>query len=242
MSRALLLAGLAALLFVGCSGDGGTDPGPLTVFAAASLKSSLPRIDDSIRYHFAGSDELALQIREGAQADVYAAASPRYALELAEDNLLRAPVAFATNELVLIVPRDNPANIESPADLDQGTIRLVIGAQGVPVGDYTRTALERLGLSSVLEQVVSEEQDVTAVVGKVVLGEADAGFVYATDASAVSNDVRAIHLPNRAQPDIRLLIAVTTDSSHPAEAQRFVDQILADDGRDTLRDAGFGPP
>ena len=168
----------------GCGGDDAGD-GPLDVYAAASLAEVFPQIDPDARFSFAGSDELATQIREGAPADVYAAASSKYPQELFEEELVEEPVTFASNRLVLIVPRANPAAIESVEDVLQPGTRLVVAAEGVPVGDYTRTVLETLGLSAALDNVVSNEDDVKGVAGKVALGEADAGFVYATDVTPV---------------------------------------------------------
>ena len=134
----------------------------------------------------------ALYTERGARvlsgrADVFAAASPRYPLGLHEEGLVAEPVVFATNRLVLIVPADEPAGIASFEDLREPGVALVIGAEGVPVGDYTRAALENLGATDVLDRVVSEEQDGKGVVAKVRLGEADAGFVYATDARAAGS-------------------------------------------------------
>src|SRR5687767_9621477 len=109
---------------------------PLTVYAAASLTDVLPRIDSTARYNFAGSDELATQIREGAPADVYAAASSKYPQALYQEGLVEVPVTFASNLLVLIVPKDNPAGIEKIADAARAGTKLVVAAEGVPVGDY----------------------------------------------------------------------------------------------------------
>jgi molybdate transport system substrate-binding protein len=235
---ALLVAG--TLPGAACGGDGSSEK--LTVFAAASLREVFPKIDPDARYSFAGSDALATQIREGAPADVYAAASPRNPTELAAEELVEEPVVFATNRLVLVVPRNNPAGIGSVADLVREDVQLVVGAVGVPVGDYTREVLEALGRLDVLERVVSEEDDVKGVVGKVALGEADAGFVYATDVRPVVEDVDVIELPGAAQPEVEYLVAVVRRSGHEREARTFVRQLLAPAGREALREAGFGLP
>ena len=200
---ALLLLGLAT----GCGGGESSDE-PIDVYAAASLAEVFPQIDATARFSFAGSDELATQIREGAPADVYAAASSKYPQELFEEGLVDEPVTFASNRLVLIVPRDNPAAIESVEDVVQRGTRLVVAAEGVPVGDYTRTVLETLDLTAALDNVVSNEDDVKGVAGKVALGEADAGFVYATDVTAVEDRVLAVELPDDAQPPIEYQVAV----------------------------------
>jgi molybdate transport system substrate-binding protein len=214
----------------------------LNVFAAASLAEVLPRLDRTARYQFAGSDQLAFQIGQGAPADVYLAASPKYADDLYARGLCSRPVAFATNTVVLIVPRANPARIRSVVDLKRDGIRLVIGARGVPVGDYTRKLLANLGLTSVLANVVSEETDVKLVVAKVALGEADAGFVYRTDVKPVGNKVLRIALPAAAQPTVRYELCVPTATKHPREARAFVRRVLSKHGRARLHDAGFGLP
>ena len=226
------------------AGCGGSDAGggPLQVYAAASLAEVFPEIDGNPSFSFAGSDELAAQIREGAPADVYAAASSKYPQELYDEGLVGEPVTFATNQLVLIVPRANPGGIESVEDVLQAGTKLVVAAEGVPVGDYTRTVLETLGLSDALDNVVSNEDDVKGVAGKVALGEADAGFVYATDVTPVADRVRVIALPDDAQPPIEYQVAVVADTDEEEAAQAFVDGLTSASGRTELEDAGFGLP
>jgi molybdate transport system substrate-binding protein len=236
---------LGALVLAGCGG-GGDDDEPLTVFAAASLTEVFRELSPETRFNFAGSDELATQIREGARADVYAAASPRYPEELRAEGLVDEPRAFATNRLVLIVPNGNPAGLESVRNVacapgGRPRVKLVIGTTGVPIGDYTRESLASLW-RPVSRCVVSEEEDVKGILGKVALGEADAGFVYATDARAAGDDVRAIELPADLQTDIRYLVTVVADSDQADEARAFVDLLLRDRGRRLLRQAGFGVP
>jgi molybdate transport system substrate-binding protein len=233
---ACLLLGLATA----CGGDGSAEP--LDVYAAASLAEVLPEIDPDARFSFAGSDELATQIREGATADVYAAASSKYPQELFDEGLVEEPVTFASNRLVLVVPSGNPGAIESVEDILQRDTRLVIAAEGVPVGDYTRTVLETLGLSAALENVVSNEDDVKGVAGKVALGEADAGFVYATDVAPVADRVRAIELPDDAQPPIDYQVAIVSDSDARDAAEAFVERLRGTDGREALERAGFVVP
>jgi molybdate transport system substrate-binding protein len=213
----------------------------LTVFAAASLTGVFPQVDNAPRYNFAGSDQLAFQIEQGAPADVFAAASPKYPDALHAKGLLTKPRVFATNELVLIVPRANEAGIRSVYDLRK-KVRLVIGAKGVPVGDYTRKALAALGLSSVLKNVASQETDVKSVVAKVALGEADAGFVYRTDALAAARDLRQLSLPARARPKIAYELGVVKGTKHLRAANAFVARVLGKRGRLALRRAGFGLP
>jgi molybdate transport system substrate-binding protein len=227
------------LLLAGCGGD---DDEQLTVYAASSLTEVFQELAPQHRYNFAGSDELATQIREGAEADVYAAASPRYPEELRAEGLVEQQVVFATNTLVLIVPKLNPNGVSHVEDLATGRFKLVVGAEGVPVGDYTRTVLANLGLTRILDQVVSEEENVKGVLGKVALGEADAGFVYTTDAMTTDDKVLSISLPASAQADVRYPAAVHRDSNQKDEANAFIDLLRSAEGKRTLERAGFGSP
>jgi molybdate transport system substrate-binding protein len=214
----------------------------LAIFAAASLTGVFPQIDRAPKYQFAGSDQLAFQITQGAPADLFAAASPKYPEQLYAQGLCSKPAVFATNTVMLIVPRANPARIHSVYDLTRDGIKLVIGAKGVPIGDYTRKLLANLGLSSVLKNVVSEEDDVKLVVAKVALGEADAGFVYRTDVKPVGNRVFRIGLPAAGQPTVQYELCIPTKTRHPKLAAAFVREVLSPRGRATLRTAGFGLP
>ena len=214
----------------------------LAIFAAASLTGVFPLLDKAPKFQFAGSDQLAFQITQGARADVFAAASPKYPEQLYAQGLCSKPAAFATNTVVLIVPRANPARILSVYDLNRDGIKLVIGAKGVPIGDYTRKLLVNLGLSGALKNVVSEEDDVKLVVAKVALGEADAGFVYRTDIKPVGNRVFRIAVPAAGQPTVQYELCIPTTSQHPGLAAAFVREVLSKRGRTTLRAAGFGLP
>jgi molybdate transport system substrate-binding protein len=214
----------------------------LAIFAAASLTGVFPQIDRAPKFQFAGSDQLAFQITQGAHADVFAAASPKYPEQLYAQGLCSRPATFATNTVVLVVPRANPARIHSVYDLKRDGIKLVIGAKGVPIGDYTRTMLAKLDLSSALKNVVSEEDDVKVVVAKVALGEADAGFVYRTDVKPVGNKVFRIAVPAAGQPTVRYELCIPATSQHPKLAAAFVREVLSPRGRTALRTAGFGLP
>ena len=239
MSRASLLVLSLALLFPSATSAGGG----ITVFAAASLTDVFPRIDKAPRYSFAGSDQLALQLQQGAPADVYAAASPKYPELLFHNGLVRKPVVFATNKLVVIVPRTNPGHVGSVYDLRRDGLRVVIGDKAVPIGVYTRQILDTLGITSdVMKNVVSQEIDVKGIVAKVALGEADAGFVYVTDTKSVASKVRVLSLPAWAQPPIRYELAIAKASSHQVAARAFVKRVLSKRSRILLRRAGFGLP
>ena len=235
MKGIVLAAAVAALLAVPASA--GT--ARIAVYAASSLAEVFPKIDARAHYSFAGSDALALQIRQGAPADVFASASPTYTQDLYRRGLVEKPRTFARNRLVLIVPRSNPAHIRSVSDLKRPGIRLVLAAPSVPIGKYARQVLARLNLSAALRNVVSEEQDVKGVVGKVVLGEADAGLVYVTDVKPVAGKVRAITVPARGQPPVSYEIAVVAGSTDRAAARAFVSRVLGEVGRGHLAAAGF---
>lgn len=213
----------------------------LTVYAATSLTEVFPRIDRRPAYSFAGSNQLALQIRQGAPADIFASAAPNFTQALYRARLVEKPRTFASNKLVLAIPRSNPAGLRSVFDLKRKNVKLVIGTARVPIGAYTRRVLRNLGMTSVLAKVVSEEPDVKSIIGKIALGEADAGFVYRTDVQQVKDRVRALAIPAWAQPKVRYEVAVVSSSRNKAAARAWVEVILTSArARRLLKQAGFG--
>ena len=242
LAAALVAAGiLAAALAVLAVAAPAEPQSRITVFAASSLTDVLPRIDPSPRYSFAGSDTLAAQIRQGAPADVFASANMALPRQLAAQGLCSAPVAFTRNRLVLIVPRANPAGIRRVDDLRRPGTKLVVADDGVPVGSYTRKALRNMRLSGALANVVSNETNVREVLAKVALGEADAGFVYSTDAKTVAGKVRVIPLPARARADARYGICLTGGGGGNPGARAFVRKVVGTVGQAKLAAAGFVP-
>jgi molybdate transport system substrate-binding protein len=238
--RTPLALAVVAALVLPLAGSSATR---VTVYAAASLTDVFPRIAGSPRYSFAGSDQLATQIANGAPADVFASASPKQAELLHHDGLLRRPVVFATNRLIVIVPRSNPAHIRSVYDLRRSGVEVVVGTPSVPVGSYTRQVLDSLGIASaVTKNVVDQEPDVKGIVAKIALGEADAGFVYRTDARPAGSKVSAIAIPSWAQPPIRYEIGIVRSTRHAAAARAFVRRVTSLRGRRLLVRAGFGLP
>jgi molybdate transport system substrate-binding protein len=233
----------AAALLAGCGDDGSPR---LVVSAAASLSDALTQCSREfrgadVRLSLAGSDELAAQIRQGVKPDVYAAANTALPEQLAEEGLVEKPVVFATNELVLAVAAEDP-KIASLADLARPGIKLVIGAESVPVGSYTRQVLNRLPEpqeQSILANVRSEEPDVTGVVGKLDRGGADAGFVYRTD---IVDGLEAISLPADLQPTVAYGAGVVRGAPQRELAQRYLDGLVDGACADALRHAGFGDP
>jgi molybdate transport system substrate-binding protein len=243
-----LLAGIVvALAGAGCGG-GGSDEPTLTVFEASSLTEALQRYGDSfagaaVRSSFAGSDQLAAQIRQGARGDVFASADIDYPAELRREGLVEKPVVFARNRLVVVEPKDGA--VGPLADLARSGTKIAIGDPGVPVGAYTRGVLERLPAAqrqAILANVRSEEPEVSSVLAKVTSGAADAGFVYLTDAKAAAGQVQVVPIPPRLQPDVAYAAAVLTSSDKPGLAQRYLKGLLHGQGARELRRAGFLPP
>jgi molybdate transport system substrate-binding protein len=237
LTRLAALAVTAALLG-GCAG-GDEAEGELVIFAASSLSEVAPDLDPDSKVVTGGSNDLAAQIRDGAKVDVFLSASAKPLADLREDGLVDAPVPFASNRLVIIVPRANRAGIDHLSDLTRKGIKLVLGAAGVPVGDYARTALEAAGLGAAFDNVVSLEDDVKGVVAKVALDEADAGVVYATDARAAGEEVRTVKISAYFQPEIRYYAAAVAPASE--RAREFLEHLTGDDGQRALRRAGFLP-
>jgi molybdate transport system substrate-binding protein len=218
--------------------------GALNVSAASSLRNAFPVIDPAPAYNFGGSNTLQRQIERGAPADVFASAEPLEAQTLFKEGLCTRPVTFATNILVLIVPKANPGAITSVYSLRGGGKRLSIGSRGVPVGDYTRLLLQRMRLSGVLSNnTISQDPDVATITSKVALGSADAGFVYHTDALASVGRTIEMRLPKWAQPAVRYQIcAVKRPGADTRGAQAYINKVVSGAGRSTLRRFGFGLP
>ena len=213
----------------------------ITVYAASSLTDVFPKLDSHPRYQFGGSNTLAAQIMQGAPADVFASANMTLPRQLFSEHVCAQPVVFTRNALVVVVPKANPAKIRSVYDLGKPGVKLVIAGSGVPVGHYTLQILARMSLSaSVLTNVVSRETDVREVLAKVALGEADAGFVYSTDAKTVSSKVTVFKIPASAQPTVQYGICVVANR-HRADARAFISKVLSKAGQARLRRYGFLP-
>jgi molybdate transport system substrate-binding protein len=249
--RGLALAAALALPASGCGdeAEGGGGAGPrLVVSAAASMTEALeacaPEVAGaSVRLQFAGSDELAAQIRQGVKPDVYAAANTRLPDELHEEGLLSRPVEFATNTFVLAVPAGS--EIDSVDDLAREGVAIAIGSESVPIGAYTRETLARLPPAreeAILDNVRSNEPDVRGIVGKLTQGAADAGFVYVTDVSAAGEELGAIDLPAELEPEVTYGAGVVEGAAEPEAARAFVEGLTDGPCADALHEAGFGPP
>jgi len=261
--RSLLLLVVAALLAVAPrAGASPHDSGLLRVFAAASLADAFGDVSKSfershpgvhVQLNLAGSQQLAAQIEQGAPADVFASADARWMQSLADHaHVATDATVFARNRLVVIVPRTNPARISKLADLARPGVKLVLGAEAVPVGAYSREMLRNLarlpGFDATfprraLANVVSEEENVKSVVSKVQLGEADAGVVYRSDVTkANAKYVRVFEVPDSANVLASYPIAVLAAAPRPEWAQEFVSLVLSEEGRQALARHGLLAP
>jgi molybdate transport system substrate-binding protein len=239
---------VATIVLLASACGGGDEKPRLVVSAASSLTDALTTCSRDfpaaeVRLQFAGSDELAAQIRRGVRPDVFAAANTKLPEELNSEGLLSKPVVFATNELVLAVPA-GADSVRSLNDLERGGTKLAIGSESVPVGSYTRDVLSRLPVvqsREIFGNVRSEEPDVKGVVGKLTQRAVDAGFVYASDVAATKGKLSAIHLAARLRPAVAYGAGVVEDTDRPAAARRYVRELVSGLCGDALREAGFGP-
>lgn len=237
--------------------------GPLTVFAAASLTDTFTEIgaafetehpDVTVTFNFAGSQQLAQQLVQGAPGDLFASANSRQMAVVVENGRIAAgaPQTFSSNQLVVIFPADNPGQIGQLSDLARPGLKLILATAEVPVGAYSLAFLQKasqakaLGVdfgTAVMDNVVSYEQNVRAVFSKVALGEADGGIVYASDVVSMA-DGRVGYIPIPLQWNVAAdyPIAPLNDSPHPQQARQFIDFILSDSGQEILQKYGFLPP
>jgi molybdate transport system substrate-binding protein len=212
------------------------------VFAAASLTDVFPAIDNAQKYSFAGSNALATQITNGAPADIFASANTTIPAQLFAKGLVEKPVNFTRNTLVIVVPKSNPAGIKTVYDLAKPGVKIDVANSSVPVGSYTLQILKNMNLTGkVTPNFVSQETDVREVLAKVALGQADAGFVYSTDAKTVPGQVTVIKMPAWAQPKITYALAVVAKSPNKADAQAFITKVLSKAGQATMQKYGFLP-
>lgn len=251
-TRTLALVGAfaaAALPLSACGGGDKGDKPSLRVAAASSLEEALTSCSPDfqqarVRLSFAGSDQLAAQIRQGAKPDVYAAANTKLPQQLSAEGRLTKPIVFATNELVIAVPAGS-SKVRSIGDLANPGLKLAIGSDAVPVGSYTLQALARLPAQvrqRILQNVRSREPDVKGIVGKLTQRAVDAGFVYVTDVRATRGKLQAIALPSRLRPTVGYGAGVVDGTKHPAAARAYVLGLLTGACVEALRKAGFGPP
>jgi molybdate transport system substrate-binding protein len=236
--------------------------GSITVMAAASLTEAFTEIGNlfssqnpavQINFSFAGSQQIAQQLNAGAPADVFASASPKYMDAAISSNRVKKETStvFVKNKLIVIYPADNPASPTQLQDLARPGLKLILAAKEVPVGQYSLDFLDKtsqdvaFGMQfkeNVLKNVVSYEENVKAVLTKIVLGEADAGIVYSSDVSP-ANAVKLgkIAIPDNLNVIASYPIAPIQDSQNPSLAQAFINLVLSAEGQDILAEFGFIP-
>lgn len=241
---------LAALVLAGlCAACSDRAPQRARVFAAASLTAAFTELaaefaktagGDAVDLNFAGTPQLVVQLREGAKVDVFASADlPNMQKVEALGGVVGKPVPFATNRLCIVVPKGNPHGIRGLADLAVADRRVLLCGPEVPAGRYAREALAK---ASVVVQSRSDEPSVKAVVGKVVLGEAAAGIVYATDAAAARDKLDAVAIPAEHNLVASYPIAVLTKGDAESVGAAFVAFVRSPAGRAVLGKHGFGEP
>lgn len=263
------------LLLAGCASPAAPNPASaqidtplpgqkttLTVLAAASLIESFTEIGKlfeslhpgvRVAFSFGGSQQLAQQLSQGAQVDVFASASSKYMDAAVQAGRVAASAAqvFAQNRLVVIFPAGNPGGIKTLQDLARPGLKLVLADKSVPIGQYALDFLDKASGSAgfspdfganVLKNVVSYEENVKAVVTKISLGEADAGIVYSTDVTvSAASHLGRIAIPDALNVTASYPIAALKDSPNPVLAQALVDLVLSTDGQAILAKSGFIP-
>ena len=232
------------------------------MFAAASLTEPFNELIQAFEKshpgvkiipNYAGSQQLAHQIAQGAPVDVFASADQvQMAAAIASGRITAgAEQIFANNRLVVILPADNPGHIASLQDLAKPSLSLILAAEAVPVGKYSLAFLEKASQdpafgpdyqAAVLKNVVSYEENVKAVLSKIILGEADAGIVYLSDASPMdAGEIIGLEIPNSYNVLAAYYLAPINDSPSSDLAQEFIDSVLSSAGQDTLSRFGFLP-
>lgn len=262
--KKIFLTFLITFFLIGCSSASSTPiidsaPQTLTVFAAASLTDAFTEIGKNfetqnsnitVTFNFAGSQALRTQIEEGAPADVFASASGKEMETLITNSFVTQNTSqiFLSNKLIVILPADNPAGIDSLENLATSGIKIVLASEEVPVGNYARQSLELMNDSfgadfkdKVLANVVSNEDNVKQVVAKIQLGEADAGIVYTSDAIAAP-ELKTIEIPTALNVIAKYPIAPLIESTNSELANAFITYVLSDEGQAILQKWGFGSP
>jgi molybdate transport system substrate-binding protein len=266
VKRSLILfsfISILALLLTACGGSAPviqvpSTPRTLTVYAAASLTDAFNEIGTAfeashpgvtVNFSFAGSQILRAQIEQGAPADIFASANTKEMDTLVGDKKVdsSAPQIFLTNQLVVILPANNPAGVSSLQDLGKPGLKIVLAALSVPAGNYALQVLDNLNAqygadfkTKVLANVVSNETDVKQVVAKVQLGEADAGIVYISD-SVAAPTLQKIIIPAKVNVIAKYPIAPLVGSVNSDLATQFIAYVLSSDGQATLKKWGFTP-
>ena len=235
-----------------------TESRRLTVYAAASLTEAMTEMgkefEDShsgvtVVFNFGGSQNLRTQIEQGAPADIFASANAQEMEMLVAQNRIAAdaPKVFLTNQLIVILPKENPSGIASLQDLSRQGLKLVLAAEEVPAGKYAREVLKNLNAlygadysDKVLANIVSNEDNIRQAVTKVQLGEVDASIVYVSDATAAP-DLQTIEIAPEMNVTAEYLMAPLSGSANSDLANEFIDYVLSGEGGTILQKWGFTP-
>ena len=228
----------------------------LTVFADTSLGNAFAQMGANVQaghpglvvnIHFGDAQSLRKQIEQGEQADVFASADQAEMDTLIAGKFVDAQTAsvFLVNQLVVILPATNPANISSLQELSKPGIRLVLAANESTLGKYSQQVLDKLDKvfgagykDGVLKNVISYEQDASQVLESVRLGKADAGFVYASDLAAPPQ-LQSIKIPSESNVIPKYLLAALTKTANPDLAHIFIEYVLSSRGEAVLQKWGF---
>jgi molybdate transport system substrate-binding protein len=263
-----LMSAIVLVGFTGCgqsSNNSGSDGGDkkqgrtLTIFAASSLIDGFRELGKTfekqnegveVKQSFESSSTLLIQIQQGAPADVFASAAQEEMDTAMKDGLVaRKPEVFVKNREIIMVPNDNPANIQSFQDVANPGVRLVLAQRDVPAADYALQILDKANArygdnfeKQVLSNVVSRESDVRASVNRVVVGDADATFGYASDYTIDIRDrVMVVPIP----PDLNIIatypIAALKGAKDPELAKKWVELVTSKEGQHVLQKWNFEP-
>jgi len=262
MKRTVATLSALALIVAGCSSSksapaggasGALSTGPplqgsITVFAAASLTEAFTSLGAAfervhrgthITFNFGASSALALQINQGAAADVFASASAKNMQQVTSAGGAGSSTNFVKNVMEIAVPPANPAHIASVADLARAGVKVALCQPQVPCGATAATVFANAGVTV---HPVTLEQDVKATLTKVELHEVDAGVVYVTDVRSAGAKVTGIVIPASVNASTEYPIAALTASKNTALAQAFVAFVLSLAGRSVLLADGFEAP
>ena len=240
-------------------GGGGEQGGMLTVFGASSLTDAFGELvtvfeeenrGTEVRSSFGASSDILAQIQQGAPADVFASADEAKMRTAVDEGLVAGePRIFVRNRLVIVVPEDNPAGIETYEDLGEPGLKLVLAEDEVPVAEYANESLDKANAEygadfrqRVIDNIVSREADVRAGVNRVALGDADATFGYTSDVTPdIQDRVETVEIP----PDLNVIatypVAALAEAESPELANKWVELVTSDEGQEILRKWGFEP-
>ena len=247
LSALVALAPLTACGGGNGSGGDGKAPDSITVLAASSLTGAFTELGKkfesenagvTVKFAFDSSATLASQAVGGAPADVLATADQK-TMDSAQDVQLNEPQIFATNQMVLVTPADNPAGISSFSDLNKSSVTYVVCVPTAPCGSVGAALLQA---NHITGEPASTEVDVKSVLAKVTEGEADAGLVYKTDAIAAGDQVKTFPIPHAASQTTTYPIVTLTQSKNTSLSQEFIDLVTGPTGQQVLAQAGFGAP